>query len=179
MWPIGPLMHEHRLIERMIERLAAEAARLRAGGALDPTRIDQGVDFIRTYADRCHHGKEEDILFRDLASRGLSPELGRVMQELIQEHVHARGLVAKLAAANQGGRGGEAGAGLAVAGLLEELAAFYPPHILKEDKHFFFPCMELFSSEEKDAMLAEFAAFDQKLIHEKYGRVVAAWEERA
>lgn len=176
MWPIGPLMHEHRLIERMIARLAAEAARLREGGALDPLRIDQGVDFIRTYADRCHHGKEEDILFRDLAQRKLSSDLDRIMRELIQEHVHARGLVAKLVAANQTGRTGAPGAALAVAGLLEELTAFYPPHILKEDKHFFFPCMDLFSGAEKDAMLAEFAAFDQKLIHEKYAAVVAAWE---
>ena len=33
---------------------------------VDPVFIDTAVDFIRTYADRCHHGKEEDLLFKAL-----------------------------------------------------------------------------------------------------------------
>lgn len=177
MWPIGPLMHEHRLIERMIARLAAEAQRLRAGGVLDPVLIDQGADFIRTYADRCHHGKEEDILFRDLGQRGLNPELAGIMAELVQEHQYGRSLVRELVAANQRGPAGEAAAA-EVAACLEKLAGFYPQHIQKEDRRFFFPCMELFSKSEKDAMLAEFNAFDQRLIHEKYAGLVRAWEER-
>jgi hemerythrin-like domain-containing protein len=37
--------------------------------------IDTAVDFIRTYADRCHHGKEEDILFRNLAKKKTSISL--------------------------------------------------------------------------------------------------------
>jgi hemerythrin-like domain-containing protein len=34
---------------------------------VDPVVIDVAVDFVRMYADRTHHGKEEEILFRDLA----------------------------------------------------------------------------------------------------------------
>lgn len=166
MWPIGPLMHEHRLIERMIALLARESGRLRAGGSLDEGFISQAADFIRTYADRCHHGKEEDILFRDLASRDLAPELRGIMAELIEEHKHGRQLVARLTAA---ARQGET---QTVAEVLAELAGFYPGHIEKEDKRFFFPCMELFNQAEKDAMLAEFAEFDRQIIHDKYAAVV-------
>ena len=57
MMPIGPLMKEHRLIERMIALMEKELGRLNAGEELDPGFIDIAVDFIRTYADRCHHGK--------------------------------------------------------------------------------------------------------------------------
>lgn len=178
MWPIGPLMHEHRLIERMIALLAGEAERLRAGGGLAPVLIDQGVDFIRTYADRCHHGKEEDILFRDLGRRGLDPELAGIMAELVREHQYGRALVGELVAANRRGQAGDASAALEVAACLEKLVGFYPQHIEKEDRRFFFPCMELFSKAEKDAMLAEFFAFDQRLIHEKYDGLVRAWEAR-
>ena len=166
MWPIGPLMHEHRLIERMIALLEGEAGRLRGGGALDAGFIAQAVDFVRTYADRCHHGKEEDILFRDLAARELPPELRTIMDELVAEHQRGRALVARLVAAAQRGEA------LAVAELLAELADFYPRHIAKEDKRFFFPCMDLFTGAEKDAMLAEFDEFDRRLIHEKYAALV-------
>ncbi|MDF1568699.1 MAG: hypothetical protein RQ801_01175 [Spirochaetaceae bacterium] len=55
-------MIEHRVIERAVEILAVERKRLLSGGELDPVFIDKIVDFVRTYADQCHHGKEEDIL---------------------------------------------------------------------------------------------------------------------
>jgi hemerythrin-like domain-containing protein len=59
-----------------------------------------------------------------------------------------------------------------VIGCLKELAQFYPQHIEKEDKHFFYPCMDYFTKQEQDAMLFEFYEFDRKMIHEKYKKVV-------
>lgn len=59
--PRGCLMIEHRLIERAIKLMAAEKERLESGGKLDPPVIDTLVDFVRTYADRCHHGKEDAL----------------------------------------------------------------------------------------------------------------------
>jgi hemerythrin-like domain-containing protein len=55
---------------------------------------------------------------------------------------------------------------------MKELAKFYPQHIEKEDKHFFYPSMEYFTKEEQDRMLNEFWEFDRKMIHEKYTKVV-------
>lgn len=91
MLPIGPLMVEHRLIERMIGLLDAQCVRIQNSLPPDPTLISEALDFIRTYADRCHHGKEEDILFRDLARKDLAPTHATVMADLIREHVWARG----------------------------------------------------------------------------------------
>ena len=48
----GPLMIEHRLIERMLARVRSVLARIRATGRVDPLFVDAAVDFIRTYADR-------------------------------------------------------------------------------------------------------------------------------
>ena len=50
MLPIGPLMIEHRLIERMISLMAKERDRMEASKKADPSFIDTVVDFIRTYA---------------------------------------------------------------------------------------------------------------------------------
>ena len=71
---IGGLMHEHQLILRVVRDMRLEFERISAGGDVDPAYVVTVVDFIRTYADRCHHGKEEDILFRDLAGKQLSDE---------------------------------------------------------------------------------------------------------
>ncbi|MGA9048229.1 MAG: hemerythrin domain-containing protein [Dehalococcoidia bacterium] len=177
MKPIGPLMVEHRLIERMIALLKKEAAQARKSNTIDVEFLQTAVDFIRTYADRTHHGKEEDILFRDLSKKQLTPEHKRIMQELIEEHINARKMVAALVEARQGYMKGSSEALKDVIGLMEELAGFYPEHIEKEDKHFFYPILDYFSKEEQDKMLLEFWEFDRKLIHEKYRKLVEGLEK--
>jgi hypothetical protein len=59
----APLMIEHRLIERMIGIIKRILSQIEKEEKIDPVFVDTTVDFIRTYADRTHHGKEEDILF--------------------------------------------------------------------------------------------------------------------
>jgi len=176
MKPIGPLMIEHRLIERMIAIVREELDEIRVGKKADPVFIDTYVDFAKTYADRCHHGKEEDILFRDLTKKRLSPEHGKSMNELVQEHVYARKTVGELVAAKDRYVQGNKDALKDVAANLKALAEFYPKHIEKEDKHFFFPILDYFTKQEQDAMLQEFWEFDRKLIHEKYQKVVEKFE---
>jgi len=176
MMPIGPLMKEHRLIERMIALMEEELGRLKEGEELDSDFVDTAVDFIRTYADRCHHGKEEDILFRELAKKPLSEEHSRTVRELIEEHVYGRKTTATLSEAKERHVQGDSQALASVVSALGDLVEFYPQHIEKEDKRFFIPCMEYFSRQEQDEMLKEFWEFDKRLIHEKYAALVAQLE---
>lgn len=177
MKPIGPLMIEHRLIERMVRLLDAELHRMKDTPRVDIEFIAAGVDFLRMYADRTHHGKEEDILFRELADKSLSDEERQMMQRLIQEHIWARQAVGKLAAANDRYRRGETAALQTVIYELGKIVEFYPRHIEKEDKHFFIPVMDYLSEAEQQAMLDKFWEFDRKMIHEKYQRMVQEREE--
>ena len=167
MKPIGPLMWEHRLIEKMLSFFEGETRKITEQKKVDPLFVDTAVDFIRTYADRTHHGKEEDILFRDLIKKKLSREHARIMDELVEEHKHARKMVGMLVDAKERYLKG-ANTLQEVVSLLRELAHFYPIHIEKEDKHFFFPCLDYFSREEQESMLQEFHEFDRNMIHEKY-----------
>jgi len=93
-------MIEHRLIERMIEVMGEELLLIEKEKKVDPEFIGMAVDFIRTYADRCHHGKEEDILFRDLGAKKLTDDHRRTMEDLVEEHRFGRKVTAKT-------RGGE------------------------------------------------------------------------
>jgi len=175
--PIGPLMIEHRLIERMIEVMKEDIVLIEKEGKVDPEFIEMAVDFIRTYADRCHHGKEEDILFRDLGLKKLSAEHKRIMQELMEEHRWGRRVTGRLVEANSRYVQGNREALSSIVDSMRALVEFYPGHIEKEDKHFFIPCMDYFNDAEKEAMLKEEYDFDKNLIHEKYRNTVIVAEK--
>lgn len=166
-------MKEHRLIEELVKLVQLELTREKAQETLNFPFLDAAIDFFRTYADHCHHGKEENILFRDLAKKQLSAEHSRVMQELITEHIYARKTVGELAAAKSDFAQGNIAAVEKISGVLEKLIDFYPNHIAKEDKEFFYPAMAYFSPQEQDKMMQEFWEFDRQLIHEKYETAVA------
>ncbi|MFX1419240.1 MAG: hemerythrin domain-containing protein [Promethearchaeota archaeon] len=172
MMPIGPLMIEHRLIEKMIELMKKEIEKMKKHNKANPLFIDIAVDFIRMYADKTHHGKEEDILFRDLEKKVLSPNHNKIMDELIEEHIWARKIVGKLVDAKNQYIKGNIKILDEIVNLMIELTQFYPKHIEKEDKHFFIPVMKYFTKDEQDKMLQEFWDFDKTLIHEKYKKVV-------
>jgi hemerythrin-like domain-containing protein len=176
MKPIGPLMWEHRLIERLMQALETQIHKIHAELTINRIFIDTAVDFIRTYADRTHHGKEEDILFRDLSKQTLSPEHRRIMQELVDEHGQARRMTQGLVEAKERFFHGDMKALDDIEQHLVGLTTFYPRHIEKEDKHFFFPCMEYLSPQAQESMLKEFWEFDRRMIHEKYQKVVGTLE---
>jgi hemerythrin-like domain-containing protein len=54
------------------------------------------VEFFHFYADKLHHGKEEDILFRTLDDKDLSLKHRGVMEELIEDHKWGRKTVERL-----------------------------------------------------------------------------------
>jgi hemerythrin-like domain-containing protein len=169
-------MTEHRLIERMLSAVEAHLAAIDAVQRLDPELVSAAVDFIRTYADRTHHGKEEDILFVELDARRLSADDRRAMEELIADHAFARRATSDLALANEQYRNGDEAALATIVGQLRVLCDFYPRHIAKEDKEFFPAARAYFTDEEDQAMLERFREFDRAMIHEKYARVVEALE---
>ena len=174
MLPIGPLMIEHRLIERMIRAAHNRLEGIRAGKKTDLGFVESITRFFRLYADCCHHGKEENILFAALSRKGLSPEHRRLLDELMEEHKQGRRAVAALAEANQAYLGGDPGAISTIAARLGWLVDFYPRHIEKEDKHFFIPVMDYFSRQEKDALIAQGYAVDSRLFHQEFEDMVMA-----
>ena len=97
---IGLLTREHRLIERIVKILEKELIKIKKTGKLDTNTILGGFDFFRIYADRTHHGKEEDILFRELAKKEISVEHKRIINNLLEDHKFARKTVGALDEAN-------------------------------------------------------------------------------
>jgi hemerythrin-like domain-containing protein len=172
----APLMIEHRLIERMIMLIKDTLLQIEDSHKVDPVFINIVVDFIRTYADQTHHGKEEDILFEKLSHRPMSTDDQRIMKELIEEHIFGRQTTKFLVEANTRYSNGDESALADIASSLHTLVEFYPKHIEKEDKIFFPASMAYFTDKEDQDMLVEFWEFDRKMIHEKYKTIVEGLE---
>ena len=164
-------MIEHRLIEKMLKTASKELEMIKKNNAADPVFIDTLVDFIRTYADRTHHGKEEDILFKELETKKLNDKDKKGMQELIDEHISARKIVKELVEAKMKYTEGDSDSINTIIEKLTFLINFYPEHIRKEDEVFFPDTEKYFSKEELDIMLKTFWDFDRKMIHEKYNKL--------
>jgi hemerythrin-like domain-containing protein len=177
MKPIVPLKTEHGLIDQMIKLVRDETLKIATKDEFNPVFIDTTVDFLRTYADRTHHGKEEDILFRDLEDKGLSTEDRQMMEELMEEHVYARETVDELVKAKERALQGDSEALETVVEKLATLIELYPEHIKKEDNVFFPASMEYLSAAEQDEMMEEMEKFDREMIHEKYRSVVERLNE--
>ena len=87
--PIDLLMEEHELISKMVYLFDKEIERLKAGNG-DYCFLHSATDFFTSYGDKTHHGKEEDILFREIGQKPISDEDRNAMGVLLEEHVMAR-----------------------------------------------------------------------------------------
>lgn len=173
---IQPLTVEHRLTERMIDVMRWRVADMEHIGTADIGFIDAAVEFLRTFADRCHHGKEEDILFRELARKPLSAEHRQVLDELVAEHVFARTTTARLVEARNVYAAGELSAFDDITACLHMFVEFYPKHIAKEEHGFFRPVMSYFTAAELGRILAEENEFDRRFAQVMYTKAVEGWE---
>lgn len=174
--PVGALMHEHRLIERVIEVMRQQAAMIGEVGRTDPAIIDSTTDFLLSYADACHHGKEEQLLFPALKDKPLDEKAAQVMAELIEEHEQVRHLTHGLAETNRAYRNGDERALEDIASALRELTRVYPAHVEKENRYFFREAVKYLSAEEREAMAEQFEEFDRSLVHRKYAQITESLE---
>lgn len=168
------LMMEHRMIERMIYLIDRILYYIQNEKNIDPLLIEITLGFIQEYADKDHHGKEEDILFKVLKEKSLSDEDRKLMNELIEDHVYSRKMTHKLSEANILYQKGDDSALHDLEVFLGVLKDLYPKHIKKEDEIFFPASMKYFSEKEDKKMLDDYYKFDKDMVHEKYISVIDA-----
>ena len=164
--PAQILMNEHRVIEQVLDCLEKMAERARGDGALAIEDARAAATFFRTFADACHHGKEEDLLFPLLEQKnGLTPTEGptAVMR---MEHDKGRALVGSMIEATdayeaaEGAEGGALAAG-DFARAADEFIYLLRGHIQKEDTCLFPIAEDLLSAGEFAGLEASFEAFER------------------
>jgi hemerythrin-like domain-containing protein len=166
------LEREHRVIEQVLDcldrmsDLASNERRLDAGSARD------AIGFFRNFADRCHHGKEEEQLFPAMETRGFSPDAGptAVMRA---EHRHGRRLIAALEASIDGAAAGRSDALAAFVDSARAYTAMLRAHIQKEDHCLFPMAAQALRGSEMDALLARFERVEQEIGAAEHGRWIS------
>lgn len=86
------LEREHALIEQALELLALVAARLGQDRPVSGDHVLALLAFLRDFADRRHHVKEEETLFPLLEQRGIA-RVGGPIGVMLHEHEQGRTMI--------------------------------------------------------------------------------------
>jgi hemerythrin-like domain-containing protein len=89
---VEDLRHEHEAILSALRILDGITALLKKGAAVEVGDLLGFVGFFTEFADKCHHGKEEGILFPALSRAGI-PQKGGSIEVMLAEHAQGRELI--------------------------------------------------------------------------------------
>jgi hemerythrin-like domain-containing protein len=130
------LMHEHRIIERVLDALQTVANRLKGGEVVNPRFFIDAADFAKGFTDGCHHKKEEGVLFPAMEAAGIPAEGGPIAV-MLSEHEEGRRLIASMRAGAERLQGGDESARAPVVESALAYVALLRQHISKEDNILF------------------------------------------
>jgi len=174
--PTEMLEEEHHVIQKVVGTFAVLAEELEAGRKVEPERLREIVEFMRTFADKCHHGKEETHLFPFLEKKGV-PVRGCPMGILIAEHQRGRALITGLAAAAETYAREGTSAKKPLLDNLRGLMDLYPNHIWKEDYLLFPMTNKILSSQEQKELQEKFEMVENTIGKDVHHRLVQVAEK--
>ena len=152
----GVLRDEHQLILSVVEVLDRKM-NANDGPSLDLAVIDRCISFFRLFADACHHGKEEDLLFPELIEHGMPGDEGPIAV-MLSEHVQGRLYVRGMADAMPGARSGNEEALSALRSHAEDYINLIRAHISKEDDILFMMADDIVVGEACQALCGRYDA---------------------
>jgi hemerythrin-like domain-containing protein len=156
------LEREHELILKVLdclERLAAEAL---GPERLDRVSAEQALDFLRSFADRCHHAKEEDLLFPALVAKGMPRDAGPIAV-MLSEHEQGREAVACMGRAVDDAQADVPGAAQRFAQYAGSYVTLLRAHIQKENQVLFPMADRILGEGEQAQLLLEFEQAEHEL----------------
>ncbi len=174
---IQTLMEEHRVIEEVLGSLETFVDRMDAGEEVARDSIRDYADFFRNFADRCHHGKEEDRLFALMGENGFPSEYGPIAV-MLAEHTEGRAHVKALFEAGEAPGLLAADDKLQVSRHARAYISLLRSHIVKEDNILYPMALQAIRNEEMEALGEAFELFEREVMgegtHAKYHALVRA-----
>ncbi len=173
------MVNEHQLILRMIALVEHNTALLEAGKFRNWQFYLDAVDFIRNYADRFHHAKEEDILFTELVKNGM-PEKQSPIEAMHMEHDEGRAHVLAIEEAAQKALDGETGQKSAIIEHAKGYATLLRGHIEKENDILYPLAERILPEEVRSGMLTSYETAEAQTpgLEAKYLQLVEDYEQQ-
>lgn len=160
--PTAILREEHEVILAVI---AALERAVDQGGRLGDAEFWQGaVEFIRGFADRCHHAKEEHVLFPHLERRGI-PREGGPVGVMLAEHEQGRAYVRSMAESREGAAAGDDRARQTFLGAVRGYCDLLVNHIEKENGVLFPMAERVLSPTDGEELLREFSTRENEEVN--------------
>jgi hemerythrin-like domain-containing protein len=173
------LVAEHRLILRMLAVLERQAAVTLEGTVRNYGFYREAVDFIRNYADRFHHAKEEDVLFVALVANGM-PRENSPVDAMLREHDRGREYVRRLAEATEEALAGEPGLDAVIAANAVGYLEMLREHIAREDTILYPLAERVIPEAARAAITAGYEEAERRVppgFSRRYEELVAQYEE--
>jgi hemerythrin-like domain-containing protein len=165
------LMNEHRVIERVLLALETAAQRAEQGQDVRPGFFLEGADFVKGFADGCHHQKEEGVLFKEMVAAGMPQNAGPVGMMLL-EHEEGRNYTRAMREAAGKWQAGDTGARPAVIAAARGYADLLRQHIQKEDGILYPMAHQVIPPKVQARLVADFEQVEHEEtgpgVHEKY-----------
>lgn len=170
MKPTEILMEEHQLILRVLEATEKNLAFLREGKGNLLFFLDL-ADFIVNFTDKCHHAKEEGILFKQMEAGGIPVEGGPI-GVLLADHEQGRRYTLQMKAAVEKWQAGDVDAAKTVLVNGQRYVNLLRGHIQKENDVLFPMADKIIPAEHLSEMEEEFERVEKEEtgagVHEKY-----------
>jgi hemerythrin-like domain-containing protein len=180
MKPIEDLKMEHEAVKitlRILDCICMEAEK--SGELANPEHSEQLIEFFTTFVDRCHHGKEEELLFPALEDVGVSRENGPI-GVMLKEHQQGRDAVAKMKDALVRYRAGDRKAAGDFVHHARAYTALLDQHIDKENNVLFVLADNNLSKEKQMALWEGFETIETQKIgpgkHEAFHKMIESLE---
>ena len=180
MQPIEDLKTEHEAVTITLKILDSICKEIEKTGEISsPDHLGQLFEFFKTFVDKCHHGKEEELLFPALEEVGVSREGGPI-GVMLKEHQQGRDLVANMHASLAHYSEGNRKAAIDLIQYARAYTVLLNQHIDKEN-NVLFPMADRHLSSEKQAELWQgFEAIETQKIgagkHEAFHRMIDSLE---
>ncbi|HBH46381.1 MAG: hypothetical protein A2445_04770 [Candidatus Jacksonbacteria bacterium RIFOXYC2_FULL_44_29] len=163
MHPIEDLSKEHGLIKLMLRILESMNDKITNGQPVAVEDIISGVTFLKEFADKCHHGKEENLLFPIMKKDGIKKEV-ELIDILVAEHVQGRGYVRNMVEAiDKKEKSGKEFADVFVSNS-KNYVALLDQHINKENTILFFEARQSLSESQLKELEGGFENFEKNII---------------
>lgn len=157
------LMSEHREIERGIRILEKICAVMETGRDTDVNDLDGLLVFLTVFADRCHHAKEERVLFPAMQETGIRREGGPI-GVMLGEHEAGRAYIQEVVVAIAGLKNELKGAAGKMVKSAQNYTTLLRNHIYKEDNMLYRMALSLISVEADRRMCLEFEKIETEAI---------------
>lgn len=169
------LRKEHDAILKMLDAAEEIATRIECRQPVAPQHLTDLLEFFRLFADQCHHGKEENLLFPLLEKKGM-PRQGGPIGVMLYEHDHGRALIAEMREAVQALTTGNADAGARWAHAARRYVALLREHIYKENEILFRMAERMLSEAEQEELARAFNRLETETMglgtHERLHRLM-------